>query len=84
MKTDTFHSKQAGTTRYHNNNKCTEGNKIFSYDRVRGKGGLQLCEICEQLLAEVATGASARSADERPPPHFRLTQTGPETRRLVS
>lgn len=47
-----FHSKLPGTEVYHNNNKCTEGNNIESYNRVSGTGGLRLCEGCKDLNAQ--------------------------------
>jgi len=49
MKVDPFHSKKPGTEVYHNNDKCTEGNNIESYNLVSGIGGLRLCERCKEL-----------------------------------
>jgi hypothetical protein len=36
MKVGAFDSRRQGTTRHHNNNRCSEGNLIISTDRVRG------------------------------------------------
>jgi hypothetical protein len=47
-----FHSKLPGTTVHHNNNVCTEGNNIESYNRVPGTGGLPLCSHCDDLNAQ--------------------------------
>lgn len=47
-----FHSAKSGTAVYHNNNNCTEGNKIESYNRIPGTGGLPLCDYCRRLNAE--------------------------------
>ena len=47
-----FHSARQGETVYHNNNKCTEGNNIESYNLRQGTGGLRLCEKCAKLNAE--------------------------------
>jgi hypothetical protein len=44
-----FHSKKPGTTKHHNDDKCTEGNNIESYNRVQGTGNLPLCEHCKRL-----------------------------------
>jgi hypothetical protein len=33
-----FHSKLPGTSKHHNNDKCTEGNNIESYNKVSGTG----------------------------------------------
>ena len=49
MKTASFHSKISSTKVYHNNNKCTLGNNIESYNRVSGTGGLRLCQQCKNL-----------------------------------
>ncbi len=48
-KVPAFHSKRPGTAKYHNDNKCTEGNNIESYNRVPGTGGLPLCHHCANL-----------------------------------
>ncbi len=48
-KVPAFHSKRPGTGKHHNNNKCTEGNNIESYNRVSGTGGLPLCDHCRRL-----------------------------------
>jgi len=47
-----FHSKRPGTIRHHNNNVCTEGNNIESYNRVPGTGGHPLCSRCSELNAQ--------------------------------
>ena len=47
-----FHSKRPGTSVYHNNSKCTEGNNIESYNRVSGTGNLSLCHRCKELNSE--------------------------------
>lgn len=52
MKVASFHSKKYGTEVYHNNDKCTEGNNIESYNRVSGTGNLRLCEHCEELNSQ--------------------------------
>jgi len=44
-----FRSKLAGTAVHHNDNKCTTGNNIESYNRVSGTGGLPLCDQCKRL-----------------------------------
>lgn len=49
MKVAPFHSKKEGTEVYHNNDKCTEGNNIESYNKEPGTGGLRLCERCQEL-----------------------------------
>lgn len=49
MTVSPFHSKRPGTQVYHNNNKCTEGNNIESYNRTPGTGGHTLCENCRDL-----------------------------------
>jgi hypothetical protein len=46
-----FHSKLPGTQVYHNNNTCTEGNNIESYNKVPGTGNLRLCSACRDLNA---------------------------------
>ena len=51
MKVAPFHSKKPGTKVYHNNNKCTEGNNIESYNLVSGTGGHRLCQSCKTLNA---------------------------------
>jgi hypothetical protein len=48
-KVSPFHSKLPGTAVYHNNNKCTVGNNIESYNVVSGTGGLRLCDQCKGL-----------------------------------
>jgi phenylacetate-coenzyme A ligase PaaK-like adenylate-forming protein len=47
-----FHSKRVGETRHHDNNKCTEGNNIESYNRASGTGGKPLCAHCQKLDEE--------------------------------
>jgi hypothetical protein len=47
-----FHSSRPGEKVHHNNNKCTEGNNIETYNRKPGTGGLPLCEHCKRLNAE--------------------------------
>jgi hypothetical protein len=49
VKVAPFHSKKPGTTKHHNNNQCTEGNNIESYNKVAGTGGLPLCDHCARL-----------------------------------
>ncbi len=44
-----YHSAKAGTKVHHNNNQCTEGNNIESYNRRSGTGGLPLCSHCQRL-----------------------------------
>ena len=48
-KVSAFHSKLPGTTVHHDNNGCTEGNNIESYNRVSGTGGLPQCSHCARL-----------------------------------
>ena len=48
-KVSPFHSKRPGTTVYHDNNQCTEGNNIESANRASGTGGLPKCEHCKRL-----------------------------------
>lgn len=48
-KVSPFHSKRPGTNRHHNNDRCTEGNNIASYNRVSGTGCHPLCERCRDL-----------------------------------
>ena len=52
MRVAPFHSKLEGTKVHHDNNKCTEGNNIESYNRKEGTGGLPLCYHCKSLNAE--------------------------------
>ena len=52
MRVNPFHSKKPGTEVYHDNNKCTEGNNIESYNRESGTGGLRLCQGCRDLNAQ--------------------------------
>ena len=44
-----FHSKRLGTSVHHNDNRCTEGNNIESYNRASGTGGHPLCKNCRDL-----------------------------------
>jgi hypothetical protein len=48
-KVSPFHSKLPGTRVYHDNNSCTEGNNIESYNRVSGTGGHPKCDHCKRL-----------------------------------
>lgn len=48
-KVSPFHSKLPGTEVYHNDNKCTVGNNIETYNKVSGMGGLRLCSVCRDL-----------------------------------
>lgn len=47
-----FYSIQPGTNVHHNNNRCTEGNKIEKKDRRSGSGGNLLCPQCIRLKRE--------------------------------
>ena len=48
-----WHSKKENTPNvYHNNDKCTEGNNIESYNVVQGTGGRPLCKNCAELNAQ--------------------------------
>jgi hypothetical protein len=44
-----FHSKKPGTTVYHDNSSCTEGNNIERENRVSGTGGRNKCDHCKRL-----------------------------------
>ena len=44
-----FHSKLQGTAVHHDNDKCTLGDNIESYNKVSGTGGLPLCDQCKRL-----------------------------------
>lgn len=46
-----FHSKRPGETVYHNNDRCTTGNNIESYNLTQGDGNLKLCADCADLNA---------------------------------
>lgn len=49
-KVGAFHSVKLGTPRvYHNDDKCTEGNNIESYNRRSGTDGRPLCDHCRRL-----------------------------------
>jgi hypothetical protein len=47
-KVSPFHSRLNASV-HHNNNSCTEGDNIESYNRVAGTGGLPLCAHCRRL-----------------------------------
>lgn len=49
MKVSPFHSTRPGTSVYHDNNKCTEGNNIEKQNRRSGTGGLRKCSRCKSL-----------------------------------
>ena len=52
-KVPAFHSKRESDSKvYHDNNKCTEGNNIETYNRVLGTGGRRRCEHCARLERE--------------------------------
>ena len=45
-----FHSKAPNAKKvHHNDDKCTEGNNIESYNKVQGTGNYPLCEHCQRL-----------------------------------
>ncbi|HKY99122.1 MAG TPA: hypothetical protein VJL35_14795 [Gemmatimonadaceae bacterium] len=45
-----FHSKKETDKKvYHNDNRCTEGNNIETYNKVAGTGGRPLCDHCARL-----------------------------------
>lgn len=44
-----FHSKLSGTSVYHDNNQCTEGNNIEAKNRASGTGGRPKCDHCKRL-----------------------------------
>lgn len=46
-KVSPFHSKLPGTEVHHNDNTCTVGNNIETYNKVSGTGGLRLCSVCK-------------------------------------
>lgn len=48
-KVSPFHSKLPGTSKYHDNSSCTEGNNIEPRNRVSGTGGLPKCDHCKRL-----------------------------------
>lgn len=48
-KVNPFHSKKVGTKVHHDNDKCTEGNNVETYNRVSGAGGLPKCDHCKRL-----------------------------------
>lgn len=43
-----FHSKLQ-TQVYHDNDKCTVGNNIETYNKVSGTGGYRQCSDCAKL-----------------------------------
>lgn len=50
MKVPPFHSKlETDKKVYHNNNKCTEGNNIETFNRRPGTDGRPLCKHCAEL-----------------------------------
>ncbi len=49
-KVPAFHSKKETARKvYHDNDRCTEGNNIESYNRVPGTAGRPKCEHCARL-----------------------------------
>jgi hypothetical protein len=48
-KVNPFHSKLSGTQVYHDNDRCTVGNNIETYNKVSGTGGLRKCSDCQRL-----------------------------------
>lgn len=49
-KVPAFHSKRETDRKvYHDNDKCTEGNNIETYNRVPGTGGRPKCDHCSRL-----------------------------------
>ena len=48
-KVSAYHSAKPGTRVHHNDNRCTEGNNIESYNRRSGTGGHPLCDHCRRL-----------------------------------
>lgn len=45
-----FHSKREQDKKvYHDDDRCTEGNNIETYNRVSGTGGRPKCEHCARL-----------------------------------
>jgi hypothetical protein len=44
-----FRSKLPGTGVHHNDNTCTVGNNIETYNRISGSGGLPLCQTCRRI-----------------------------------
>jgi hypothetical protein len=51
-KVTSFHSKRVGEAVHHDNDKCTEGNNIESYNWAPGTGGKPLCARCQKLDSE--------------------------------
>jgi len=52
MQVSPWHSRAEPHGPHHNNNKCTEGNNIETYNRVSGSGGKPLCKHCGTLNAQ--------------------------------
>lgn len=48
-KVSPYHSAKPGTRVHHDNNRCTEGNNIESYNRRPGTGGHPRCDHCKRL-----------------------------------
>lgn len=49
-KVSAFHSKKENAPQvYHDDDKCTEGNNIESYNKVAGTGGRPKCAHCARL-----------------------------------
>lgn len=44
-----FYSSRPGTSVYHNNKKCTEGNNIEKKYKKSGTGGHRLCSHCARI-----------------------------------
>jgi hypothetical protein len=63
-----WHSTLIGETVHHDNNLCTEGNKIELYYLKRGTGGRPLCKCCARLDQEEisASARGARQSDHQP------------------
>ncbi len=50
MKVPAFHSIKPNTRNvYHDNDRCTEGNNIESYNKRSGTAGRPRCEHCARL-----------------------------------
>jgi len=47
-----WHSRRQGETVYHDNKRCTEGNKIEVHYLAAGTGDRPLCKQCIRLNAE--------------------------------
>jgi len=46
-KVPAFHARVSSV--HHNNDRCTEGNNIETYNRLAGTGGKPLCHHCARL-----------------------------------